>query len=266
MFKTSRTWAFAGALTLYAAGAPLYAQTQGAGQQPPSQAIDIIKWDAAQLRGGYSANRLIGMDVRGSDGKSLGEVEDILVNADGKATAIVVESGGFLGIGDKHFRIPWDQARLAADLEHVVIPLTNENAKLYRDTREREKVRTQSREYRVSELKNDVVTLRSGARYGRVDDLIISRKGDVEAVVVDATRTGTATQDRYAYPWRGGALEFDRNMYSLPYEQAQINNLKPFNYRAFNIVEPRMRATGATGTGAGGAATMDTGSAAGEQR
>lgn len=250
MFKRSKTWAFAGALTLCAAGAPVYAQTQGSAQQ--QRAIDIINWDAAQLRGGYSANRLIGMDVRGRDGKSLGEVEDILVDTDGKATAIVVESGGFLDIGDKHFRIPWDQARLAASLDHLVIPLTKENAELYRDTREREKVRTRAREYRVSELRYDVVTLRDGAHYGRVDDLIIGRKGNVEAVVVDPVRKDMATQDRYAYPWRGGTVDFDRNRYALPYERAQINRLKPFNYRAFNIMEPTTRGTGATGTGAGG--------------
>lgn len=87
---------------------------------------------------------------------------------------------------------------------------------------------------------------------GRVDDLIISRKGNVEAVVVGDTRTRTATQDRYVYPWRSGTADFDRNRYALPYEQAQINNLKPFNYRAFNIMEPTTRATGATGTGAAG--------------
>lgn len=227
--------------------------------QPPgsgTNAIDIGSWDQAELRGGYSANRLIGTDVRGKGGNSIGKIEDLLVDADGNAIAIVVESGGFLDIGDKHFRVPWGDAKLAADLEHVVVPLSKESAAQYRDTRDREKVRTGPREYRMSELKNDNVTLADGARYGVVDDLILGRDGKVNAIVVNAVRDAT----RYAYPYRSGAYIADTNGYALPYQQTQINNLKPFDYRAASIVEPRMSATGAASGSAG------EGSAGSEQR
>lgn len=210
-------------------------------------AIDIVNWDQAQLRGGISAERLIGMDVRGSKGESIGEVENILVNEQGRATAVVVESGGFLDIGDTHFRIPWEQAKIAADLEHVIVPLSNETAERYRDTREREKVTTGAREYRVSELENDVVTLSGGTAYGRVDDFIVSRDGEVQAIVVEATQ---GMRGRYVYPYRTGAFDFTGNAYRLPYELAQVNNLKPFDYAAAGISEPTTSATGATG-GAG---------------
>jgi sporulation protein YlmC with PRC-barrel domain len=215
-----------------------------------ASAIDIINWDQAELRGGYSANRLIGMQVRGNGGNAIGEVEDVLVDASGKATAIVVESGGFFDIGDKHFRIPWDNAKLAADLEHVVVPISRETAAMYRDTRDRERVHTGPREYRMSELRNEVVTLAGGERYGAVDDLIIGRDGKVNAIVVEAA-TG---QGRYAYPFRSQAYNPEANSYELPYQQTQINNLKPFNYRAASIAEPRARAIGATFTGAAEAA------------
>lgn len=215
--------------------------------QASSEAIDIVKWDQAQLRGGLSAERVIGMDVRGSKGESIGEVENILVNDEGRATAVVVESGGFLDIGDTHFRIPWDEAKLAADLEHVIVPLSKETAERYRDAREREKVTTGAREYRVTELENDIVTLPGGTTYGRVDDLILSRDGKVQAIVVDATQ---GMRGRYVYPYRAGAFDVSGNAYRLPYELAQINNLKPFDYGAAGIAEPRTPAVGATG-GAG---------------
>lgn len=210
-----------------------------------ANAVDIINWDQAELRGGYSANRLIGMEVRGNGGDAIGEVEDVLVDASGKATAIVVECGGFLDIGDKHFRIPWDSANLAADLEHVVVPLSTETAAMYRATRDREKVHTGPREYRMSELRNDVVTLVGGERYGAVEDLIIGRDGKVNAIVVEAP----AGRGRYAYPFRSQAYNPDANSYELPYEQTQINNLKPFNYRAVSVAEPRTPGIGATFTG-----------------
>lgn len=208
-------------------------------------AIDIVDWDQAQLRGGLSAERLIGMNVRGSKGESIGEVENILVNEQGRATAVVVESGGFLDVGDTHFRIPWEQAKLAADLEHVIVPLSEETAERYRHTREREKVTTGAREYRVSGLENDIVTLSDGTAYGRVDDFIVSRDGEVQAIVVEATQ---GMQGRYAYPYRSGAFDFSGNAYRLPYEVAQVNNLKPFDYAAAGISEPATSATGATGS------------------
>jgi hypothetical protein len=174
-------------------------------------------------------------------------VENILVNEQGRVTAVIVESGGFLDIGDTHFRIPWEQAKLAADLEHVIVPLSSETAERYRDAREREKVTTGPREYRVTELENDIVTLSGGVAYGRVDDLIVGRNGEVQAIVVEATQ---GMGGRYVYPYRAGEFDLGGNAYRLPYELAQVNNLKPFEYTAAGISEPRTPAVGAT-VGAG---------------
>jgi sporulation protein YlmC with PRC-barrel domain len=51
--------------------------------------------------GTLSAERLIGTRVYGSDNKDLGEIGDVLVTADGKLDAYVIDVGGFLGIGEK---------------------------------------------------------------------------------------------------------------------------------------------------------------------
>ena len=129
-------------IPLRSGSAPLYAQTQSTTPQQSRGGIDIINWNQAELRGGFSANRLIGLTVRGSKGESIGEVENILVNEQGRATAIVVESGGFLDIGDKHFRIPWNDMKVADNLDHVVVPLRKETARQYRELRGHEKVKT----------------------------------------------------------------------------------------------------------------------------
>ena len=254
MSNTSRIRVIASALLLCAASAPLYSQTPGTTPQQSQGGIDIINWDQAELRGGFSANRLIGLTVRGSKGESIGKVENILVNDQGKATAIVVESGGFLDIGDGHFRIPWNDMKVADNLDHVVVPLRKDTARQYRELRDKEKVKTGPREYRVSELRNDIVKLRDGTQYGQVDDLIISRSGEVKAIVVEGVAaTGRA---RYVYPYRPDVFAFNIKSYQLPYERTQINSLKPFDYRAVNIAEPRVRARAATGgTGATGSGT-----------
>lgn len=50
----------------------------------------------AGAQGEIRASDLIGMDVNLSDEESYGEVEDVLVSADGEATALVVDSWNFL--------------------------------------------------------------------------------------------------------------------------------------------------------------------------
>ena len=47
------------------------------------------------------ANPLIGLSVFSSDGSKLGTVQSVATAPDGKATAIHVKTGGFLGLGGK---------------------------------------------------------------------------------------------------------------------------------------------------------------------
>ena len=41
----------------------------------------------------------------------IGEIDDVLVDKDGKATALMVGVGGFLGIGEKHVAVPFNAVR-----------------------------------------------------------------------------------------------------------------------------------------------------------
>jgi sporulation protein YlmC with PRC-barrel domain len=51
-------------------------------------------------------NPLIGLAVFSADGTKLGNVQSVATNPDGKATAIHLKTGGFLGIGTKLVAIP----------------------------------------------------------------------------------------------------------------------------------------------------------------
>ncbi|MCM2502101.1 PRC-barrel domain-containing protein [Aureimonas altamirensis] len=46
-------------------------------------------------------------DVYGVDGAKIGEIEDFVVDTDGQIAAVVVEVGGFLGIGEKEVLVDW---------------------------------------------------------------------------------------------------------------------------------------------------------------
>ena len=229
------------------AGAPLYAQAQANTQQMAQPGADNINWNQREIQNGVSVSRLIGMDVRGKNGNSLGEVQNVILTND-KVTAIVVEYGGFMNIGDTHFRIPWNQVQFGRDMDHVIVPLSQQTAEQYQERRAREKVSTGPGELRARDVIGDTAVLRDGTRYGEIQDLIATRNGDVKAVVVDATFENQ--RGRYAYPFRGGVFDVNANNYRLPYERNQVLAARPFDYRLVNIAEPRgVGATGAAGAG-----------------
>src|SRR4051812_41628357 len=55
-----------------------------------------------------SAATMIGDRVRNPAGEDLGKVEEIMIDVpSGRVAYAVVSFGGFLGIGDKLFAVPW---------------------------------------------------------------------------------------------------------------------------------------------------------------
>jgi sporulation protein YlmC with PRC-barrel domain len=69
-----------------------------------------------------SASSLMGDGVRNSKGEDLGTIKDIVLDLDGGNVVYAVLSfGGFLGLGDKLFAIPWDS--LDIDMHNRVLVL-----------------------------------------------------------------------------------------------------------------------------------------------
>jgi sporulation protein YlmC with PRC-barrel domain len=68
-----------------------------------------------------SAGTLTGDTVVNREGEDLGKIEDIMIDhASGQVAYAVLSFGGFLGVGDKLFAIPWDAMALDQD-EHRFI-------------------------------------------------------------------------------------------------------------------------------------------------
>lgn len=56
----------------------------------------------------WRASRLIGLAVHGSNNERIGDINEVLVDRQGKADGVVVGVGGFLGIGEKNVALPFD--------------------------------------------------------------------------------------------------------------------------------------------------------------
>jgi sporulation protein YlmC with PRC-barrel domain len=100
-----------GIATLFAAtlvAAPAFAQ-----QAPAPAASDVlveIDRDATLVPGlGISVGELEDMRIFGANGEEIGEIDDVLGDAAGQPSAVTLEVGGFLGMGEREVVIGLDE-------------------------------------------------------------------------------------------------------------------------------------------------------------
>jgi len=211
--------------------APVWAQENGPGGQQPPKAedwIDIAAWDAAALYEGWSANDLLQEEAYGSNGDIVGEVEDLIVNAEGQIVAVVVEGGGTLDIGDTHARIAWDDVTRRGG-ESVTVPYS-ESAFEGDQLMGVDDMPAREGNYRVRELIGDTVRDGDGVGYGFIRDVIFSEDDKAQAVIVRPDRTyGYAGTHPVPYSARG----YDPYApdYWVPYMVEDLSELESFDYR-----------------------------------
>jgi sporulation protein YlmC with PRC-barrel domain len=77
------------------------------------------------------ASKLIGTDVEDPAGKNLGDVDDVVIDdASGRVAYAVLSFGGFLGMGDKLFAIPFGSLRAnPKDEDKLVLDVSKEKLK-----------------------------------------------------------------------------------------------------------------------------------------
>jgi hypothetical protein len=64
---------------------------------------------SSQPANSFRADELIGSDLKSRpDSETIGEIGDLLIDENGQIVAVIVEVGGFLGLGKKEVAISWD--------------------------------------------------------------------------------------------------------------------------------------------------------------
>ena len=70
-------------------------------------------------------SEIIGKSVQTMEGKEIGEIEDLAIDElDGQVRYAVLSFGGFLGLGEKYFAIPWEALHLSDNKEHFALAVT----------------------------------------------------------------------------------------------------------------------------------------------
>ena len=76
------------------------------------------------------ASKIIGQSVRDLDGKSLGDVKDIVLDPSrGRIAYAVLSYGGFMGMGKKLYAIPWTALSWNNDKQYFVLAVDRETLK-----------------------------------------------------------------------------------------------------------------------------------------
>jgi sporulation protein YlmC with PRC-barrel domain len=88
------------------------AQTQ-APTVPAGSGQVMTQMPADLMRG----STLMGVDVYGTDNQKIGDIDEVLIDRQGKIHGVVVGVGGFLGIGEKDVAIPFDQVQWMSNRE-----------------------------------------------------------------------------------------------------------------------------------------------------
>lgn len=89
------------------------AQNPGASPSPSTSATTSSSAAAASHSGQWRASKLVGVNVYNDNNESLGEINELLTDQQGKIQAVVIGVGGFLGMGQRDVAIPFEQLKFS---------------------------------------------------------------------------------------------------------------------------------------------------------
>jgi uncharacterized protein YrrD len=211
------------AATLYAAGA-----------HANKEQTVVATWDQASLyRDTWSAEEMIGTDVRGENGDEIGEVKDIIVDRGGSVAEVVVEVGGFFEIADQHIGVPWKDVRIGPDMQWIQVPLREVQKgtySLHGRIPQGEDVAAAPSSWRAHELIGDYANLEDVPRYGIVTDVIFDDQGKARAVIVARATGRWGSYGPYAYPYPRGGYDPRAHDYPMPYSSTELGKFERFDY------------------------------------
>jgi len=228
-----------GALAAGTALAATAAAQQAASVRDDAKIVKLSDFNVSEHQDGWLADEMRGAKVLGRDDDQVGTVQSIVINREGQVERLVIETGGFLDIGDKVISVPWSKFDVTPGEEGIKADVDADNVEDFSLFGDWESGRTGPRAFRASELTGDYVTLKDGEGYGYVRDLLFDRQGKLRSIIVEPDVAYDAA-GYYAYPYHGYGYdygyEFDPGLdhYGLPYGADEVGEHEPFDYGAFD--------------------------------
>jgi sporulation protein YlmC with PRC-barrel domain len=99
-------------LSVAVVSVPAYAQNaQPADRAAPAAAANPSTTSKMMLKGHWRASKLIGLNVYNEANEKLGDINELILDKNGKVNAVVIGVGGFLGMGEHDIAVTMDKLK-----------------------------------------------------------------------------------------------------------------------------------------------------------
>jgi sporulation protein YlmC with PRC-barrel domain len=138
-----------------------------------------------------SARNVVGAEVIGPDGSSVGVVDDLVLDASGKIEQVIIADGAILGLGGKNVAISYSGATVASDAEGdepVVRVNMTEEALDGAAEFDKSQLEEQGDRLASSYIERDVKLVSTDASddaTGEINDLLLDQSGTVKYAIIE---------------------------------------------------------------------------------
>jgi sporulation protein YlmC with PRC-barrel domain len=98
-------------LSVTALSGSAYAQTAQPADRTTPAVTTSKNADKLMLKGQWRASKLMGLDVYNDANEKLGDINELILDKDGKVSAVVIGVGGFLGMGEHDIAVSMDKLK-----------------------------------------------------------------------------------------------------------------------------------------------------------
>ena len=95
--------------------APAYAQTAQPTDRAAPAATTAGSQEKMALKGNWRASKLMGLDVYNEANEKLGDINELILDKNGKVNAVVIGVGGFLGMGEHDIAVSMDKLKFVEE-------------------------------------------------------------------------------------------------------------------------------------------------------
>ena len=82
---------------------------------PTTTMSDTSSSAPSSFQGNWRASKLVGLSVYNEKNESVGSINDMLTDKNGKIVAVVIGVGGFLGVGEHLVAVPFEKVKFSTE-------------------------------------------------------------------------------------------------------------------------------------------------------
>jgi sporulation protein YlmC with PRC-barrel domain len=97
--------------TAIVSGAANAQQAQPADRAAPAATAPAASSEKMMLKNNWRASKLMGLDVYNEANEKLGDINELILDKNGKINAVVIGVGGFLGMGEHDIAVTMDKLK-----------------------------------------------------------------------------------------------------------------------------------------------------------